>query len=87
MAGRVIGKTNFLLDIAPPKERPLYISINGTLNIPVMLFPLLGGIIVQHTSYTFLFIITSVLILIGVLLSFKLEEPRNGVNAGTTKVF
>jgi len=87
VAGRVIGKTNFLLDIAPPKERPLYISVNGTLTIPVMLFPLVGGIIVQHTSYTFLFIITSVLILIGILLSFKLEEPRTGVNAGTTKLF
>lgn len=75
VAVRVIGKTNFLLDIAPPKERPLYIGVNGTLNIPVTLFPLLGGIIVQHTSYTFLFIVASVLILIGILLSFKLEQP------------
>ena len=87
VAGRVIGKTNFLLDIAPPKERPLYISVNGTLNISVMLFPLVGGIIVQHTSYTFLFIFTSVLVLISIILSFKLEEPRNGATAELTKVF
>jgi len=84
VAGRVIGKTNFLLDIAPPKERPSYISVNGTLNIPVMLFPLLGGIIVQHVSYTFLFIVTTLLILIGLFLSFKLEEPRNKSNVGMT---
>jgi MFS family permease len=77
VAGRLIGKTNFLLDMAPPKERPLYISVNGTLNIPVMIFPLLGGIIVQHVSYTFLFIVTALLILVGLFLSFKLEEPRN----------
>ena len=78
VAGRVIGKTNFLLDIAPQKDRPLYISINGTLTIPVMLFPLVGGIIVQHLSYTFLFIITAALILVGLFLSFKLEDPRKG---------
>ncbi|MCK4787268.1 MAG: MFS transporter [Desulfobacteraceae bacterium] len=84
VAGRLIGKTNFLLDIAPPKERPLYLSVNGTLNIPVMLFPLLGGIIVQHISYTFLFIVTILVILVGLFLSFKLKEPRKGTNAGTT---
>ncbi|MBA7686993.1 hypothetical protein ES703_95453 [subsurface metagenome] len=84
VAGSVIGKTNFLLDIAPPKERPVYISLNGTLSIPIMLFPLLGGIIVQHMSYKFLFIITSLLILVGLVLSFKLKEPRNDSNAGTT---
>jgi MFS family permease len=85
-AGRVIGKTNFLLDIAPPKDRPLYIGVNGTLTIPVMLFPLLGGIIIQHTSYTFLFIITAVPILIGIVLSAKLKDPRNGVHAGAVKI-
>jgi MFS family permease len=81
IAGKLIGTTNFLLGIAPPKERPLYISVNGTLNIPVMLFPLLGGIIVQHVSYTFLFIVTILLILVGLFLSFKLEEPRNKSSA------
>jgi len=83
VAGILIGKTNFLLDIAPPKERPLYIAVNGTLNIPIMLFPLLGGIIVQHISYTFLFIVTTLLILSGLLLSFTLEEPRKGFSAET----
>jgi MFS family permease len=82
IAGRLIGKTNFLLDMAPPKERLLYISVNGTLTIPVMIFPLLGGIIVQHVSYSFLFILTTALILVGLLLSFRLEDPRNGRSAG-----
>ena len=84
IAGRVIGKTNFLLDIAPPKERPLYFGITGTLNIPIMLFPLFGGIIVQHISYTFLFRVTILVILVGLFLSFKLKEPRKGKNSGTT---
>ncbi len=76
IAGRTIGKTNFLLDIAPSKDRPAYVSINGTLTFPVTIFPLVGGIIVQHISYTFLFAVTSVLIISGFLLSCKLIDPR-----------
>jgi len=77
IAGRKIGITNFLLDIAPPKDRPNYISINGTLSFPVMIFPLIGGIIVQHISYNFLFMITIIIVLFGFILSLKLKDPRD----------
>ncbi len=82
IAGRTIGKTNFLLDIAPPKDRPAYVSVNGTLTFPVTVFPLVGGIIVQHISYTFLFALTFVLIISGFLLSFKLKDPRENTEQG-----
>lgn len=75
-AGYTIGKTNFLLDIAPKKERPAYISLNGTLTFPVAIFPLIGGAIVQHMSYNFLFVITILMSLAGFLLSLQLTEPR-----------
>lgn len=78
-AGGVIGYMNFLLDTAPPKDRPTYISLNGTLTIPVMLFPLIGGIIIQYTSYKFLLIITMVVMLVGFILSLWLREPRKQV--------
>jgi hypothetical protein len=38
---------------------------------------------VQHISYTFLFIITTLLILVGLFLSFNLEEPRKVITAKT----
>jgi len=76
IAGRTIGKTNYLLDIAPSKDRPIYISLTGTLLFPVSLFPLIGGLIAQYISYNMLFIITGVPILLGFILSFNLEEPR-----------
>jgi len=79
MAGGAIGYTNFLLDIAPSKDRPAYISLNGTLTIPAMLFPLIGGIIIQYTSYKFLLIITMVVMLVGFILSLWLREPRKQV--------
>ena len=76
IAGRAIGNTNYLLDIAPPKDRPIYISLTGTLLFPVSLFPLIGGLIAQYISYNILFIITAIPILLGFILSFNLKEPR-----------
>lgn len=75
-AGYTIGKTNFLLDIAPQKDRPAYISLNGTLIFPVAIFPLIGGAIAQHMSYNLLFVITLLMVLAGFLLSLQLREPR-----------
>jgi len=76
IAGRTIGNTNYLLDIAPPKDRPIYISLTGTLLFPVSLFPLIGGLIVQYISYNMLFVITGIPILLGFILSFNLKESR-----------
>jgi len=85
-AGYSIGKTNFLLDIAPQKERPAYISLNGTLTFPVAIFPLIGGAIVQHLPYNFLFVITIVAILTGFLLSLQLTEPKRNTGETITKI-
>ena len=76
IAGRMIGRGNFILDAAPPKERPAYISLNGTASFPIVIFPLLGGLIVQRVSYTFLFALTLLMVLAGFILSLGLREPR-----------
>jgi MFS family permease len=81
ISGRTIGKDNYLLDIAPSRERPKYISLTGTLIFPVSLFPLLGGIIVQYISYQMLFFTTAMIVVTGFILSFGLSEPRD-VNIG-----
>ena len=77
ISGNLIGKTNYLLDMAPSRDRPTYISLTGTLSFPVSLFPLVGGLIVQHISYELLFLITGIFILFGFILSFGLKEPRS----------
>jgi len=76
IAGRSIGRTNFLLDIAPSKDRPTYISLSETITFPVLIFPLIGGTIIQYISYTFLFILTLLLVLVGFILSLRLKDPR-----------
>ena len=81
IAGRGLGGTNFLLGIAPPKDRPTYVSINGTLTLPVMIFPLIGGLVAQHISYSALFLLTLATLLIGFILSLRLREPAHrGMN-------
>lgn len=77
ITGQKIGNTNFLLDIAPSKDRPTYLSLRGTLRAPLFFFPLLGGGIVQWFSYKTLFFITVFVLSAGLVLSFKLKEPRN----------
>jgi len=76
ISGRIIGKNSFLLDTAPVKDRPRYISLEGTFRLPVVFLPLIGGVLVQHTSYSILFAITSVFLLGAFILSFSLKEPQ-----------
>jgi len=76
IAGRNIGKSKFLLDIAPAKKRPTYVGVNGSLTVIVGFFPLIGGVIVQNISYGFLFMLTLVIVLIGFMLSLQLKESR-----------
>jgi len=78
IAGSIIGNTNFLLDIAPSKDRLTYISLNGTLTFPKLLFPLMGGAIIQYISYSFLFTLTLLILLVGFILSLRLKDPREG---------
>ena len=80
MAGRKVGNAKFSLDIAPQKDRLVYISSSGTFKFPTMVFPLLGGIISQFLSYRFLFITTFILLTAAYLLTLKLEEPTEAAN-------
>jgi len=77
ISGRLIGKTNYLLDTATSKDRPTYISLTATLTFPISLFSLLGGIIVQHISYQILFTVTLIFMMSGFILSLRLLEPRS----------
>ncbi|MFP4498960.1 MAG: MFS transporter [Vulcanimicrobiota bacterium] len=76
IAGLRIGLNNFLLDISPSKNRVTYISIAGTLKMPTMFFPLIGGTIAQYSSYKTLFITTIIFLGIGLISSLALKDPN-----------
>jgi len=70
------GFLNFILELAPAEERTTYIALTNTLCGVLMVVPFLGGWLLQATSYPVLFAVTAVGIALGLLLTFRLEEPR-----------
>jgi len=70
------GFINFVLELAPPEERATYIALTNTLCGVLMLAPFFGGWILQTTSYSVLFAFTAGGIVLGLALTFRLEEPR-----------
>ncbi len=74
--GLFIGQTNLLLEIAPTKERATYIGITNAAIGLVTLLPLLGGYIIELTSYTAAFCLSLFLMLIGIFFTFLIVEPR-----------
>jgi len=75
--GLFIGQNNLLLEIAPAGERATYIGVANTAIGLVSLLSLLGGYIIERTSYTVLFFLSLILVLTGILLAFSIVEPRN----------
>ena len=82
VSGGAIGYRNYLLEIAPELTRPAYLSLDGTLAGATMFLPILGGLIVDVSSYRVVFILALVMLAIASLLSFKLKEVRERQQKG-----
>lgn len=68
--------SNFLLEMAPEGERPLYLGLSNSLLGIVILLSGLGGLIVDWAGFAGLFAISAALGTIGYLLVLRLPEPR-----------
>ncbi|HAH87459.1 MAG TPA: hypothetical protein DCL60_08825 [Armatimonadetes bacterium] len=69
-----IGLTNYLLEMCKPGERRTYIGIMNTANAPALIFPVLGGIIVQEVSFTAAFALTAAAITLALILASTLKS-------------
>jgi MFS family permease len=58
-SGRRVGFMPYLLDIIPSDDRPVYLGIRGTLNVLVVVLPLLGGIIINFAGYLAVFAVVA----------------------------
>jgi len=74
--GLFLGQNNLLLEIAPAGERATYIGVVNTAVGLVTLLPLLGGYIIEWTSYTVTFFLSLILVSIGTFFAFFIVEPR-----------
>ncbi|MBN1979562.1 MAG: MFS transporter [Anaerolineae bacterium] len=69
----VMGFFNYLLEIAPGGMRPTYIGISNFVMGTLTLVPMLGGWLLETTSYTILFGTATALVTAGFLLSLSLK--------------
>lgn len=73
ISGRRVGFEPYLLDIAPDEHRTEYLGIRGTLNIFVVILPILGGFFIETLGYYFTFSLVAVVMLIS---SFLLKKEQ-----------
>ena len=79
LTGEFIGWMNLLLGIAPAAQRPLYISLQGTLLLPANLLPLFGGVALSVIPYGLFFPIIALALAASLLLVSRIGR---GVTAG-----
>ncbi len=74
----MLGFLNFVLEIAPPGQRPTYMGLTNTLSGVLIVLPVLGGFLLQRTSYPVLFATAAVGTLAAAVLALGLTNPRAG---------
>jgi MFS family permease len=75
MGGSMMGFANYLLELAPEKERPLYVGLGNTLNAPGLMAPMLGGWLISIWSYEGVFALAVALGVASLVASFSLQDP------------
>lgn len=72
----MLGYLNFVLEISPPGQRPVYMGLTNTIAGLLVVVPLIGGWLLQRTSYPVLFSLAAAGILVGAILALTLPSPR-----------
>ena len=70
-SGRKIGFLPYLLDLAPEDKRTIYLGIRDSLNILIIILPLIGGVLINFLGYTLTFIIVSIVMITAFLTDKK----------------
>ncbi len=73
---QILAGSNFLLELAPEEERPLYLGLSNTLMGIVVLTSGMGGLLVDLLGFAGLFATALILALIAHILATGLPEPR-----------
>ena len=73
---QVLTGSNFLLELVPQAERPLYLGFSNTILGVTVFLSGLGGLVVDLLGFTGLFVASLLLCLGGYVLATGLPEPR-----------
>lgn len=69
------GLLNWLIAYPDPGNRPVYSGIANTLGMFALVSPVIGGAVLQATSYTVLFAVALVLAVLALVTSLRLVNP------------
>ena len=68
---------NLIIEIAPEEKRPIYTALQTNLTSFGYFFPILGGFLLKYiNSYSFIYLISVLLLCIGLFISFKLKNIK-----------
>lgn len=67
-SGREVGFEPYLLDITPDEKRTVFLGIRGTLNLLIVLMPVLGGMFIDIMGYYITFILVTMVMLSAYLI-------------------
>jgi len=81
MDGNRISSGNMILLIAPEDKRPIYTALKTNIMSLGMFFSIVGGVVLNFTSYTFLYIWTIVLLLVALYYSSKQIDDSKQENS------
>ncbi|MDN5315224.1 MAG: hypothetical protein PWP10_3974 [Clostridiales bacterium] len=69
VSGRHIGFEASLLDLAPDDKRTQYLGIRGTLNISIIILPIMGSLFIEFLGYEITFALVSLVMIYASWLS------------------
>jgi MFS family permease len=76
ISGRKIGFEPYLLDIAPDNRRVEYLGIRGSLNVFVIILPLLGALFINLFGYYITFVIVTIVMWIAAMMMGTVKKER-----------
>jgi MFS family permease len=75
----ILGFSNYLLEAAPDGMRPTYLGLGNTIAGVLSMVPMLGGGLLEATSYRALFGLTAAIVVFGFLFSLGLPSSKRDV--------
>jgi predicted MFS family arabinose efflux permease len=79
-ASYLLGFLQHVIDIAAPAERTAYTGLSNTIGGLTVIAPTLGGLLLNATSFTTLFIVTGLFPIVGLVVAWML--PATGTLRG-----
>jgi MFS family permease len=76
MSGMDMGYTNYLLEIAPEEKRPIYVGFLNTIVGPTIFLSAVGGLIIQVSSFAFLYSLVFLVSIGSIFLSLSLTKTK-----------